>query len=194
MGGGRGRRERGRFYEAYEVKIKGKNCCLLLRRKKKISILYITLWLWSKKIINAPLFTTDKFTARPAAGIKVRTRRVSQLLAREIQKVKPHVWGWVQGRNLWLTEEEQHLVLQLRADSRVERIYMHHDTMMQLPTFTSSCTHARQPCEWSALKSSYFQAPVEKFITLLIRKFTASSVLTWLEFLERIIVEIGNHD
>jgi hypothetical protein len=32
--------------------------CLLLRRKKKISILYITLWLWSKKFINGPLFSS----------------------------------------------------------------------------------------------------------------------------------------
>ena len=33
--------------------------CLLLRRKKKISILYIMLWLWSKFFINGPVITTN---------------------------------------------------------------------------------------------------------------------------------------
>jgi len=56
------------------------------------------------------VWTEDKFTERPAAGIVVtivlRANRVSELLAKAPSKVKPNVWGRVQVRNLWLTEEE----------------------------------------------------------------------------------------
>ena len=58
------------------------------------------------------VWTEDKFTVRPAAGIRVvvtivlRANRVSELLAKAPSKVKPNVWGRVQVRNLWLTEEE----------------------------------------------------------------------------------------
>ena len=46
---------------------------------------------------------------RPAAGIASRANRVSELLAKEHPKVKPNEWGCVQVRNLWSTEEEQHV-------------------------------------------------------------------------------------
>ena len=38
---------------------KGKIALSFASPEKKIIILYITLWLWSKKFINAPLITTD---------------------------------------------------------------------------------------------------------------------------------------
>jgi hypothetical protein len=45
----------------------------------------------------------------PAAGIASRANRVSELLAKELPKVKPNAWGCVQVRNLWSTKEEQHV-------------------------------------------------------------------------------------
>ena len=78
----------------------------------------------------------DKFTVRPASGIKEREKRIAETLAKQLPKAKPGVWGCVQvgfrierqpscdclhalltccdvtvvqARELWSTKEEVHL-------------------------------------------------------------------------------------
>ena len=51
----------------------------------------------------------DKFTVRPASGIKEREKRLAETLGKVLPKAKPGVWGCVQARELWSTKEEVHL-------------------------------------------------------------------------------------
>ncbi len=50
----------------------------------------------------------DQFTVLPEQGIKQREKRVSQWVAKVLPLTKPGVWGCVQARTQWSTEEDTH--------------------------------------------------------------------------------------
>ena len=77
--GGRGRRERVRVYEAYEVKNKRQKLrCLLLRRKKNCFFIYEVIT-WGKekkallfsKSLGDSYFRTDYFSMYTGGGVEV---------------------------------------------------------------------------------------------------------------------------
>ena len=51
----------------------------------------------------------DQFTVLPGQGIKNREARVAEWVAKALPLVKPGVWGCVQARAQWSTEEDAHM-------------------------------------------------------------------------------------
>jgi hypothetical protein len=51
----------------------------------------------------------DQFTVLPGLGIKNREARVAEWVAKALPLVKPGVWGCVQARAQWSTEEDAHM-------------------------------------------------------------------------------------
>jgi len=49
-----------------------------------------------------------------AAGIKQRKEWVAEMLAKELPKVKPDKWGWVQACQLWYV----HMCIQKKEEER----------------------------------------------------------------------------
>ncbi len=54
-------------------------------------------------------WTEDQFTVTSSAGIRNRENRVAEIVVRELKRVKPDVWGCVQAREVWSTDEETHM-------------------------------------------------------------------------------------
>jgi hypothetical protein len=54
-------------------------------------------------------WTEDQFTVTSSAGIRNREERVAEIVVRELKRTKPGVWGYVQVREVWSTEEEAHM-------------------------------------------------------------------------------------
>ncbi len=54
-------------------------------------------------------WTEDQFTVTASAGIRNREIRVAEIVVRELKRAKPGVWGCVQAREVWSTEEEAHM-------------------------------------------------------------------------------------
>jgi uncharacterized protein (DUF111 family) len=48
----------------------------------------------------------DQFTVTSSAGIRNREKRAADTVARELKRAKPGVWGCIQAREVWSTEEE----------------------------------------------------------------------------------------
>ncbi len=51
----------------------------------------------------------EQFTVLPFQGIEQRKKRVSEWVAKTLSSVKPGVWGCVQTRTQWSTEEDAHM-------------------------------------------------------------------------------------
>ena len=51
----------------------------------------------------------DRFTVTKEGGIEKRKKRVAEMVVREVTNAKQGVWGCVQARELWSTEEDVHL-------------------------------------------------------------------------------------
>ena len=56
-----------------------------------------------------PSWTEDQFTVTVSAGIRNLENRVAEIVVRELNRAKPGVWGCVQTREVWSTEEESHI-------------------------------------------------------------------------------------
>ena len=54
-------------------------------------------------------WTEDQFTVTSSAGIRTREKRVAEIVVRELKRAKPGVWGCVQTRQVWSTEEKAHM-------------------------------------------------------------------------------------
>ena len=54
-------------------------------------------------------WTEDHFVVTSSSGIRDRDTRVAEIVVREIQKVKPGKWGFVQTREFWSSKEETHV-------------------------------------------------------------------------------------
>ncbi len=54
-------------------------------------------------------WTEDQFIVTVSAGLRNRVQRVAEIVVRELKRAKPDVWGYVQARKMWSTEEESHL-------------------------------------------------------------------------------------
>jgi hypothetical protein len=48
----------------------------------------------------------DQFTVTSSAGIWNHDKRVTEIVVRELKRVKPDVWGCIQAREVWSTDEE----------------------------------------------------------------------------------------
>ena len=48
-------------------------------------------------------------TVTTSAEIRNHEKRVAEIVVRELKRAKPDVWGCVQSREVWSTEEEAHL-------------------------------------------------------------------------------------
>ncbi len=53
-------------------------------------------------------WTEDQFVVTTSSGIRDRDTRVDEIVVRELQKVKPGKWGYVQTREIWSPKEETH--------------------------------------------------------------------------------------
>jgi hypothetical protein len=51
----------------------------------------------------------EQFTVLPFQGIEQRKKRVAEWVAKALPSVKPGVWGCVQARTQWSTEEDAHM-------------------------------------------------------------------------------------
>jgi len=51
----------------------------------------------------------DHFTVTKASGIKQRKKRVAEMIAKKLAKAKPGVWGFVQTREMWSKDEQEHM-------------------------------------------------------------------------------------
>jgi hypothetical protein len=48
----------------------------------------------------------DQFTVTSSPGIRNPEKRVTDIVVRELKRVKPDTWGYVQVHEVWSTEEE----------------------------------------------------------------------------------------
>jgi hypothetical protein len=51
----------------------------------------------------------DQFTVTLSAGIRNREKRVTDIVVRELKRAKPDVWGCIQAREVWSTDEEANM-------------------------------------------------------------------------------------
>ncbi len=51
----------------------------------------------------------DQFTVTSSAGIRNREKRVADIVVRELKRAKPGVWGCIQAREVWSSEEETNM-------------------------------------------------------------------------------------
>ena len=51
----------------------------------------------------------DQFTVTSLAGIRTREKRVADIVVRELKRAKPGVWGCIQTREVWFSEEEANM-------------------------------------------------------------------------------------
>jgi hypothetical protein len=51
----------------------------------------------------------EQFTVLPFQGIEQRKKRVAEWVAKALTSVKPGVWGCVETRTQWSTEEDVHM-------------------------------------------------------------------------------------
>ncbi len=51
-------------------------------------------------------WTEDQFTVTSSAGIRIREKRVADIVVRELKRTKPDTWGYIQAREVWSTKEE----------------------------------------------------------------------------------------
>jgi hypothetical protein len=51
---------------------------------------------------------SDRTKLDRRVGIRNREKRVADIVVRELKRAKPDVWGCVQAREVWSTEEETH--------------------------------------------------------------------------------------
>ena len=58
---------------------------------------------------NVTVLKEDKVTVLPRQGIQEREMRVGEWNTKELPKAKTGVWGCVQSRSQWSTEEEVHM-------------------------------------------------------------------------------------
>ncbi len=54
-------------------------------------------------------WTEDQFTVTSSAGIRNREKRVADIVVRELKRAKPDVWGYIQSREVWSSEEETNM-------------------------------------------------------------------------------------
>jgi hypothetical protein len=50
-----------------------------------------------------------QFTVTSSAGIRNREERVADIVVRELKRAKPGVWGCIQAREVWSSEEEANM-------------------------------------------------------------------------------------
>ena len=55
---------------------------------------------------NLTVWQEDQFTVLPQQGIKLREKRVAEWVSKALPLAKPAVWGCVQARAPWSTEED----------------------------------------------------------------------------------------
>ena len=53
-----------------------------------------------------PFWTEDQFVVTASSEIRDRDKRVTGIVARDLEKAKPGKWGCVQARELWSPKEE----------------------------------------------------------------------------------------
>ncbi len=58
---------------------------------------------------NLTVWKEDQFTVLSGQGIQERKRRVAEWVAKSLSMVKSGVWGCVQARSQWSTEEDVHM-------------------------------------------------------------------------------------
>jgi hypothetical protein len=51
----------------------------------------------------------DQFTVTSSAGIRNREKRAADIVVRELKGAKPGVWGCIQAREVWSSEEEANM-------------------------------------------------------------------------------------
>jgi hypothetical protein len=51
----------------------------------------------------------DQFTVTSSSGIRNRDKRVTDIDVRELKRAKPVVWGYIQAREVWSSEEEANM-------------------------------------------------------------------------------------
>ncbi len=51
----------------------------------------------------------DQFTVTSSAGIRKREKKVADIVVRDLKRTKPGVWGWIQDREVWSSEEEANI-------------------------------------------------------------------------------------
>ena len=56
-------------------------------------------------------WTEDQFVVTSSSGIRDLDTRVGEIVARELQKVKPGKWGYVQDHEFWSSKEKTHVRL-----------------------------------------------------------------------------------
>ncbi len=55
------------------------------------------------------VWTEDQFTVTSSTGIRNREKRVADIVVRELERAKPGVWGCIQSREVWSSEEEANI-------------------------------------------------------------------------------------
>jgi hypothetical protein len=58
---------------------------------------------------NQTAWTEDQFTVTSSPGIRNREKRVVDTVVRELKRVKPGAWSYIQAREVWSTEEEANM-------------------------------------------------------------------------------------
>jgi hypothetical protein len=53
--------------------------------------------------------TEDQFTVISSAGIRNREKRVADIVVGDLKRAKPDVWGCIQSREVWSSEEETNM-------------------------------------------------------------------------------------
>jgi hypothetical protein len=60
-------------------------------------------------IVKQTDWIEDQFTVTSSAGIRNREKRVADIVVRDLKRAKPDVWGCIQAREVWSSEEEAHM-------------------------------------------------------------------------------------
>jgi hypothetical protein len=84
-------------------------------------------------------WTEDQFTVTSSAGIRNREKRVADIVVRELKRAKPGVWGCIQAREVWSSEEEANM-------------WPGHFWICKLGTFPGSMTYAERKFELQGRK------------------------------------------
>jgi hypothetical protein len=92
----------------------------------------------------------DQFTVTSTAGIRNREKRVADIVVRELKRAKPGVWGCMQVREVWSSEEE--------ANMRTEHFWI-----CKLGTFPGSMTCVERKFELQDRKCKWEEYKVTRY-------------------------------
>jgi hypothetical protein len=70
-------------------------------------------WWKVVRVLSRPLgqtsWTEDQFTVTSSTGIRNHEKRVADIVVRELKRAIPGVWGCIQAREVWSSEEEDNM-------------------------------------------------------------------------------------